>query len=201
MSRCRLVQHLFSAYIDGDLSPVRARRVEVHLARCPACSRELDQWRGMLRLVSYHAAVACPIDCAEAVLLRLEARHQDVPPPGYLPVPRRPLVPRLALTLAAAALLGVAWFGTTHAGWRFAQSAAGHGTGGAPADRVVTWIAGRPGDRAMETGANRVGPAMPADYSPSPAEALRAHAPDRLQHAFGRSDSLILAADFVEDDR
>ena len=30
---------------------------------------------------------------------------------------------------------------------------------------------------------------------------VRAHAPDRLQEAFGRSDSLILAADFVEDDR
>jgi hypothetical protein len=30
---------------------------------------------------------------------------------------------------------------------------------------------------------------------------VRVHAPDRLQEAFGRSDSLILAADFVEEDR
>ena len=61
MKRSRHVQHLFSAYIDGDLSPARARVVEAHLAECRACALELEQWRAILRLVSCHAAVTCPI--------------------------------------------------------------------------------------------------------------------------------------------
>ena len=47
MNRRRHVPHLFSAYIDGDLSPARTRAVETHLAACPACARELEQWRAV----------------------------------------------------------------------------------------------------------------------------------------------------------
>ena len=34
-----------------------------------------------------------------------------------------------------------------------------------------------------------------------PLKAVDAEAPDRLERAFGRSDSLILASDFAEDER
>ena len=64
----RHVQHLLSGYIDGSLSPAATRAVAAHLDACPQCARELAQWRAILRLVSYHAPMACPIDCAEAVL-------------------------------------------------------------------------------------------------------------------------------------
>ena len=99
MNRRRHVPHLFSAYIDGDLSPARARAVETHLAACPACARELEQWRAVLRLVSYHAAVTCPIDCAEAVLQRIAAQPFSsslLPPPSS---PGRPLIPALACSM------------------------------------------------------------------------------------------------------
>src|SRR5437588_534568 len=109
MSRCRFVQHLFSAYIDGDLPPARVRMVEIHLGACPVCCRELAQWRGM---------------------------------------------------------------------------AAGAG------DRVL----------AMRSNAGAGNGLMPVGYRATRGQALSVHAPDRLQQAFGRSDSLILAADFVEDD-
>src|SRR5438105_244458 len=102
MSRCRHFQHLFSAYIDGDLSPARARLVEAHLAACAACTRELEQWRGILRLVSYHATVSCPIDCAEAVLRRIEQRDRPATLFSPLPSSRRPFFPHLALTMTVA---------------------------------------------------------------------------------------------------
>ena len=44
MSR-RHVQHLFSAYIDGTLSPDARRFVESHLTLCSGCAQELAQWR------------------------------------------------------------------------------------------------------------------------------------------------------------
>ena len=40
-----------------------------------------------------------------------------------------------------------------------------------------------------------------ADARPAPGVVVPVHAPVRLEEAFGRSDSLILAADFAEDDR
>src|SRR6478672_10531111 len=65
------ILHLLSDYIDGCLSAAATRRVEAHLMSCPACAGELEQWRAVLQLVSRHASVPCPIDCAEAVVQRL----------------------------------------------------------------------------------------------------------------------------------
>ncbi len=186
MNRCRHVQHLFSAYIDGDLSSARAQGVEAHLAACAACSRELEQWRGILHLVSYHAPVSCPIDCAEAVLQRLENRD-----PLSMPFPqptssRRPPLSHLALTLAVTALLGGGvWLRGTRGARHLAQVPPTQlAAAVAPTVRPVSY-----GDLTSEGATS------------SPGLALRVHAPDRLQQAFGRSDSLILAADFAEDDR
>jgi hypothetical protein len=43
-------------------------------------------------------------------------------------------------------------------------------------------------------------PQLPGERS-ARAVVVPVHAPVRLEEAFGRSDSLILAADFAEDDR
>ena len=76
MNPRRHVQHLISDYIDGCLSSAVARHVEAHLAACPTCAQELEQWRMMLRLVSSHASIPCPIDCATAVLWQIEAQRR-----------------------------------------------------------------------------------------------------------------------------
>ncbi len=55
--RCR--QDL-SAYIDGNLSPREAARVEKHLAACTTCRAELDQLRGMVGMLRDMPAVPLP---------------------------------------------------------------------------------------------------------------------------------------------
>src|SRR5258708_423079 len=71
----RHVQHFLSDYIDGSLSAAATRSVAAHLASCPECARELEQWRAVLRMVAFHAPMACPIDCAEAVLSKIAAQR------------------------------------------------------------------------------------------------------------------------------
>src|SRR5690349_17965795 len=100
MSRRRHVYHLLSAYIDGDLSPASARAVALHLEECPACDRELEQWRAVLRLVSQHAAVNCPIDCAEVVLQRLQSPPSSFPRLRHTAAFPGSLIPALALIMA-----------------------------------------------------------------------------------------------------
>lgn len=45
------VTHWLEAYQDGELSERRRRRVEAHLAACPACRRELAGLRELSRLL------------------------------------------------------------------------------------------------------------------------------------------------------
>lgn len=47
---CRISRYL-TAYLDGELSPRRRRRVEEHLARCRVCSAELDSLRASDRIL------------------------------------------------------------------------------------------------------------------------------------------------------
>ena len=39
LSRCEEVADHLSEYLDGELGPVAAQRVEVHLATCAGCAR------------------------------------------------------------------------------------------------------------------------------------------------------------------
>ena len=205
MNRRRHVPHLFSAYIDGDLSPARTRAVETHLAACPACARELEQWRAVLRLVSYHAAVTCPIDCAEAVLQRIAAQPFSsslLPPPSS---PGRPLIPAVALILT---LLGSGtWFWAIHGAGRAVpgmRGGAGEASARGGGSLTAAEVAGYPRPATIAPAASELAPGIQMrDAKPGLAAgaAVRVHAPDRLQEAFGHSDSLILAADFAEDDR
>jgi anti-sigma factor RsiW len=44
---CRKVNHLLSAYMDGELPGVEHRQIHEHLARCPECAEE---YTGLLRM-------------------------------------------------------------------------------------------------------------------------------------------------------
>jgi anti-sigma factor RsiW len=194
----RHVQHLFSSYIDGDLSPARTRAVEAHLAECSACAGELAQWRAVLRLVSSHAAVTCPIDCAEVVLDRLRTQpvraHLAPSAPAW-----RALIPALALILTF--LGGGTWLWSTRdsshpePGRLTTPVRTGAGAGSS------TIAASIRGSEEATSPAPAMLPVTPDAARHEPATAVPVHAPARLEEAFGRSDSLILAADFAEDDR
>jgi anti-sigma factor RsiW len=168
------VQHLLSDYIDGCLSARAARNVEVHLAVCPECARELKEWRALLHLVSCHASVPCPIDCADEVLQRLNAdTHRGSTLCGrgnslFL----RASLPSLPALWAAVAIIVAVLFG----GW--------------------TW---RQGSRTPTTTTAAVQPpgiTPPRSLTP----VMHGEAPERLDGAFGRSDSLILASDFAAEE-
>lgn len=201
MNRRRHVQHLLSVYIDGDLSPAGARAVAAHLEECPGCARELEQWRAVLRLVSQHGAVLCPIDCAEAVLRRLQAHPSCGPPRRRVAARAGSLIPALALILTIGG--GGTWLWAT-------RDAGRSGTGGAapiaaaggdaPAFPSLTGAAPDSRDGSAALAPDGILPQLAGAYSVRPV-VVPVHAPVRLEEAFGRSDSLILAADFAEDDR
>jgi anti-sigma factor RsiW len=201
------VEHLLCGYIDGTLPPHAARKVTSHLAACGDCARELARWRAVLHLVSHHAPMSCPIDCAEMVVRTLEARRGERLIEGTSnaqtqvtqsffqriawhsrPVSWPPFF-RVAAVAAALALIG----GVSHRSISVLHASA----------RPAGWtVAGghTPGSTGAPIGARRDRWAINASLD-SARRPLRARGPDRLQEAFGRSDSLILAADFVEDDR
>lgn len=200
MKRRRHVQHLLSAYIDGDLSPARARAVAAHLEECPECVLELEQWRAVLRLVSQQAAVACPIDCAEAVLSWIEASAVPSPTLGRPQSRRGMLLPAMGLLFSLTLgswLWSVRSPGRTGSG-RAAELAAGAGrTAAVPTLTPAQMLGGDGGDRLARR-TNLYSRTSTRSLSDG---AVLVHAPVRLEEAFGRSDSLILAADFAEDDR
>ncbi|WP_368859461.1 anti-sigma factor, partial [Methylobacterium crusticola] len=39
--KCKLVEKLIPAYIEGTLSPKRSRQLELHVDDCPHCQKEL----------------------------------------------------------------------------------------------------------------------------------------------------------------
>lgn len=207
MNADRHVIHLLSDYIDGCLRPSVARRVEAHLNICPACARELEQWRELLRLISLHAPVPCPIDCAEIVLQQLEGRAEKAEhregrgrrPPLSVALPWQ----RLPTAWAATALLVLSLAG----GWSWLRTTRSAGGWWRPAAMQVDAGASRRGMNGMAPAARRegAGHALPmltgnATYFAA-GRVLRADGPDRLEGALGRSDSLILASDFAEEDR
>jgi predicted anti-sigma-YlaC factor YlaD len=48
---CQGVQYLIVPYLDGELEPEDALRVEEHLERCPECRRNLAEHRSLTRLL------------------------------------------------------------------------------------------------------------------------------------------------------
>lgn len=167
------IGHLLSDYIDGCLTPRIVRRVEAHLARCSACARELEEWRSLLKLVSRHATIQCPIDCADLVLQRLAGEPAGPGADRSLIRPSRfmAFLPTHPARWAATVLLLAALL----SGW--------------------TWVQSSRSPRAPVATVRNGGTA-----SPLPPTALQGQAPERLDGAFGRSDSLILASDFAAEE-
>jgi mycothiol system anti-sigma-R factor len=52
-------------YLDGDLWPGDARRVEAHLERCVACCGELEFSRELRRLLAAQRSAELPADVRE----------------------------------------------------------------------------------------------------------------------------------------
>lgn len=49
------------AFIDGELSPRQANRVEQHLQQCPACAARVEEQRARIQLVrSAWGSLSCP---------------------------------------------------------------------------------------------------------------------------------------------
>jgi predicted anti-sigma-YlaC factor YlaD len=59
---CIEVVELVSDYLDGELDPETGRRVEEHLALCPACRAYVEQVRDTVRALGCMPADGLPED-------------------------------------------------------------------------------------------------------------------------------------------
>lgn len=71
---CKWVGKNLSEFLDGQIGPPRAERIEAHLAACPECRLQKEELQATLRLVSQVGRLSCPTDCREPVLRRIAAR-------------------------------------------------------------------------------------------------------------------------------
>jgi hypothetical protein len=80
---CNLVRTRLSEWIDGELEPASARKLEAHVAACAGCARRADQLREVGRLLGSLPQLASPEPMAAAVLDRveIETRHPGL---GFL---------------------------------------------------------------------------------------------------------------------
>lgn len=69
---CTLVRRRLSEWIDGDLDPSLARRVEDHLFVCPDCSRRARELRVVGRLVAQLPRLELPEAVASQVADRID---------------------------------------------------------------------------------------------------------------------------------
>jgi len=103
--------------IDGHLDTVARAALDLHLAACPACRRELDALSWVKQQVREHAGDAAPVsaDLQAAILRALDAEDRGTAdvrspqPSGHRGVPARWWIGGLT---AAAAVVAVVWFGT-----------------------------------------------------------------------------------------
>jgi hypothetical protein len=105
--KCRALRALFSAYIDGDLDPARARTVAAHFEECSACREQLQSLRMALDALADLPRVAAPEPIAERVRERLEVERRG---PGLALLFRsrlaaRPLILPSLLPAALAVLV------------------------------------------------------------------------------------------------
>jgi hypothetical protein len=110
-----------SEYLDGDLGPEDARRVEAHLHECETCARTLEELRGVVASANTVTDRAVPEDLWPGIAARIRSGASAAAPGQsveataagtVIPWRRR----RIALSipqLAAAAILLVALTGGT----------------------------------------------------------------------------------------
>jgi len=140
MCACEHIRQV-GAYHDGELGPEEKRLFEAHLARCPACALELEELRGLSRLL---AGARIPDAPAEVI----ERLHET---PGAV---RERVALRLAgwLTGAAAAVLLICavwmWSGrarseeiaTAPNSWELAAVAPAVETPWSESQQIAQWI-------------------------------------------------------------
>lgn len=73
MQECREVVDLLTEYLEGDLTPEEARRLEGHLANCDACSGFLASLRTVRAAAGTAKAADVPEDCRRALRSFLDA--------------------------------------------------------------------------------------------------------------------------------
>lgn len=97
-----------SAYVDGELEPALGAAVEAHLDGCAECRMELESLREVRRRLAAAPRREAPGDLVRA----LEARHAGGASAGELSRALAALRIMVPVGLAAAAMLGVAfWLG------------------------------------------------------------------------------------------
>jgi len=114
--RCSSVRKVLGSYLDGELSERKARRVQKHLAECPACAWELKSFQKIDELGKW-AMESAPEGYWEGYLARLHSRiereERDFEMPGFF-IRRfhflagywlRKIGPGLAAVLVIAALI------------------------------------------------------------------------------------------------
>jgi anti-sigma factor RsiW len=99
---CAEVFSRLSAWLDGELEPEEARRVEEHLARCESCRRQ----RVLLGATSRAVRALPPETVSDGFDARLRRRlTAETTARGQPPLRRR--LPSLALGLAAVLVLAI----------------------------------------------------------------------------------------------
>lgn len=115
---CRLQRQQISAYLDGELKPSAAKRLEEHLARCSACAAVLRQYQQLhIGLAAAPRPESQPeswgrlqTEAARRALLPTPASPEQVAgkgprQPWWQPLQRRVLVPGGALVAVFLGLL------------------------------------------------------------------------------------------------
>jgi anti-sigma factor RsiW len=75
--RCTQQEAELQAWFDGELEPPQARRVQHHLAECPACQRRLQRWEALrAALQARSAAHRAPPDVHDQIRRRLREVEQ-----------------------------------------------------------------------------------------------------------------------------
>ena len=73
---CREFESLLGTWMDGALDSPAARRVEGHVASCPACSAEAEAWREISARIRA-AAAEVPPPRWDAIERRIEAARRE----------------------------------------------------------------------------------------------------------------------------
>ena len=106
--RCSKAAKRISEYIDGELEPGKARRLEAHLAACPGCGGLIEDLRTVSRMARDLEIPPVPDDSWGRI--RSGLRNNKAPVPGTPSFGRFKLAYGLAAAAVATISLGVLFF-------------------------------------------------------------------------------------------
>ena len=108
---CRVVTRMFWDYALRRLSESETDRVEIHIARCDKCRKELQTYRITAGLLNRGRKEPEPESQATWHALRTQLQHVQKEKPLEIPQPARKAsaVPLWAGTIAAGAVLAAVW--------------------------------------------------------------------------------------------